>query len=454
MSKRSHPRANTNRWVVLSVAARAKLWPLPMLAVALSVAAGIGLTRLDAHVDSGLPHGVTEYLFGGGADAAREVLSAISTSLITVTSLTFSLTVVTLQLASSQFSPRLLRTFTSDRFVHATLALFLATFTYSLTVLRAVRTKDAQSSEFVPQISVTFAFVLTLASVAALVLFLAHLAQEIRVETMLRNVHAEASQTVTRETEDDTASIGSDESPVPTAPAHTVMAHASGFVTFIDESALLLAALDCGAVLVIDRAPGDRLVAGTPMARVWALDENAPLLTAEIHSMSKKLKSAIRIGYERTPAQDISYGLRQITDVANKALSPGVNDPTTAVHALGHSSSLLCELTGARLGDRTLTDDDGRVRLILHRPDLPELLDLAIAQPRRYGAADPAVLSSVLVLLREMAWTARSSTAQRAIEDQIERVRGTAQTQGFDDFERQSLDQMATAALEALQGRW
>jgi len=140
---------------------------------------------------------VSGVLFGGDADAVRSLLGAIASSLITVTALTFSLTVVTLQLASSQFSPRLLRTFTSDQFVQATLALFLATFTYALTVLRAVRSAgDSGQAEFFPKFAVTLAFLLAVASVLGLVLFLAHLTAQIRVETMLRNVHRDASRTM------------------------------------------------------------------------------------------------------------------------------------------------------------------------------------------------------------------------------------------------------------------
>jgi uncharacterized membrane protein len=158
------------------------------LAVALAVVLGVALPALDAAVDGELPENVGALLVSGGPEAARSILQAISGSIITVTSLTFSLTVVTLQLASSQFSPRLLRTFTSDRFVHGTLALFLAAFAFALTVLRSVRDEGSGNTAFVPEISVTVTFALAIASVVGLVLFLAHLAREIRVETMMRRV--------------------------------------------------------------------------------------------------------------------------------------------------------------------------------------------------------------------------------------------------------------------------
>lgn len=122
--------------------ARTQLWPLPVLGVVGSAVAGVLLPRVDSRWGREMPAWLNSLLFAGDAGAARTLLDAISTSLITVTSLTFSLTVVTLQLASSQFSPRLLRTFTSDTFVQATLAVFLSAFTYALTVLRAVRGGD------------------------------------------------------------------------------------------------------------------------------------------------------------------------------------------------------------------------------------------------------------------------------------------------------------------------
>ena len=118
----------------------------------------------------------------------------------------------------------------------------------------------------------------------------------------------------------------------------------------------------------------------------------------------------MNVGPERTAAQDIAFGLRQLTDVTNKALSPGINDPTTAVHALGHISGLLCQALDYELGPRLLRDDEGRVRVILQRPDFGTLLDSAIAQPRRFGKDSPSVLLRIAELLREVGWCARDDT--------------------------------------------
>jgi len=433
-------------------ATRTQLWPFPTLAVVLAVTAGIVLPLVDAAVDGTFP--ASGVLFTGGADAARTVLSSVSGSLITVTSLTFSLTVVTLQLASSQFSPRLLRTFTRDRFVHLTLALFPATFTYALTVLRAVRNDTSGAAEFVPRLSVTVAFVLAVASVLGLVVFLAHLARQIRVETMLRTVHDDASSTVGLLLDErDTDTPVHPLRPAPPPGAVPLLAGGSGFLVRVDESELLDAALQAGAVVLLDRHPGSFVVAGTPIGLAWPHDPLRPFDGDAHDRIAGCAAAAVTTGFERTAAQDVGFGLRQLTDIANKALSPGINDPTTAVHALGHSAALLCELAGRELGPRTLRDGDGRTRVVLARPTLADLVDLAIAQPRRYGAADPAVLARIVVLLRELAWCVPPGQ-HAAVVDQLARLRATAAAQDFDDHERQQLAELGDGVEHALHGRW
>ena len=447
-------RVGSRRLRVITDAFRTQLWPLPAAAVVVALAAGVVLPRLDARLDDALPDAVTAYLFGGGAEAARSALVAVTGSLITVTALTFSLTVVTLQLASTAFSPRLLRTFMSDRVVVGTLALFLATFVYALTVLRLVRTNTVGQPEFVPQLSVTVAYALAVISVLALVGFLSHLVRAIRVETILRNVHLEASETVQ-------ANLPPRDQPDPQGlPPHVpadaveLMADSSGFLTSIDQEALLDAATNADASISIDREPGSSLVAGTPVGRLWSREAGNPLRAQRLAQLQDAAAKALDTEFERTAAQDIGYGLRLLTDVAVKALSPGVNDPTTAVHALGHISALLCELAAHDPGQRVLTDEQGRVLVVLTGPDLGDLLDLAVAQPRRYGAADPAVLARLFTLLRELAWSTHQPAHHQAVADQLGRLRTTVTGQRFDDAERAGLAEMASSVQNALEHRW
>jgi uncharacterized membrane protein len=378
----------------------------------------------------------------------------VAGSLITVTSLTFSLTVVTLQLASSQHSPRLLRTFARDRYVHFTLAILLATFTFALTVMRTVRTELDDDPAFVPQLSVTLAYLLALVSVLAVAVFLAHLAQKIRVEAMLRDVHAEAHATLNRCAPELPAGEGSTTPPAaPATGGLPVCARSSGFLTSVDERALVAAAVDAHALVWLDRPPGASIIAGTPVARVWPAsgrtfdDQTRTTLT-------ERVGGAVRTGFERTTAQDIAFGLRQLVDVTVKALSPGINDPTTAVHALSHVAALLCDAARRDLGPRVLRDDSGRTRVVLRRPDFAELLDLAVSQPRRYGTGDPQVMARLLNLLREVAWVARDDGQRTAIAAQLDRLRPLLEGPEFDPVERAELEAMDRLVEQALAGQW
>jgi uncharacterized membrane protein len=430
---------------------RSGLWPVPLIGAVCAVAAGVLLPELDRLLDGRLPGEVSDYLFGGGPAAAREVLSAIAASLMTVTSLTFSLTVVTLQLASAQYSPRLLRTFAQDKFVQRTLALFIATFVYSVTVLRTVRDARDSSSAFVPQVSVTVGYLLALLSVLGLVLFLAHLVRQIRVETMVNTVRADAAGTAD-------AVLGGESgehAPLPTPPAHAVSINArhTGFVVGVDEGKLVDAAAKVDAVVLVDRAPGDWLVAGTPVALVWSA-AGKPLSDDDLKTVHDCVAAAVHTGDERIPVQDLGYGLRQLADVAIKALSPGINDPTTAVHVLGHMSALLCDLADRQPGPTIYRDENSAALVAVRRPDLADLLDLAVSQPRRYGAADASVLSGLLRLLRELAWCSNLPAHREAVAAQLRRARRTVSRQDFDDTERDDLERLALAVEDALTGRW
>lgn len=439
------------RFRVVREAFRSLLWPIPAVAVAVAVFLGIWLPSLDSAYDENIPTAIRAYLFGGGPDAARAVLQSIAGSLITVTSLTFSLTVVSLQLASSQFSPRLLRTFTSDRFVHWTLALFLGTFAYSLTVLRTIRTAADQQSEFVPDVAVTVAFVFAIASVVGLVLFLAHLTREIRVETMMRKVQAETIETVNVVYPEDPSGRLPD--PRAAETAVPIEADSSGFLTSVDPQILVGAAKKARAIVRIDVDPGSSLIAGVPFATAWTDDRRDHFSDEELKDLKAAIARAVGTGFERTTAQDPAYGFRQLADVAARALSPGINDPTTAVHVLAHLSSLLCLLVDRDMRDRILADDDGTARAILALPGFASLLELSIAQARRYGLQDPEVAVRIITLLQEVAWRDKTGRHQGAIRTQLWELRETMDTLDYTQAERDNLQTRCLDVEASLQSR-
>lgn len=432
----------------------ARLWPTPVAAIAAAVLLGIAVPLLDAAVDDDLPGWLAAVLFSGGPDAARAVLSAIAGSLVSATTLTFSLTVVALQLASSQASPRVLRMFARDRVVHRTLAIFLATFAFALTVLRTVRDADEGGDATVPRLAITLAFVFTVTSVVMLVLFLAHLARQLRLETVMRDVHRETTATIdlVRGAVDDPEAAA----PPMTRPdtARPILATSSGFVTDVDRDDLVAVARAHDVVIEQARAVGANVIEGTPVAFWWPRDPLRHPETDEADDLGPRILAAFGVGYERTSAQDVGFGLRQLVDIATRAVSPGVNDPTTAVHALGHISAVLADL--ARLPEQppVLRDDDGVPRLAVRRHDFADLLELGVAQARRYGASDPEVAARLFGLLRDVAYATRRDADRAAIAAQLERLEGTVATAGYDATELERFSRLSETVRAALSGIW
>lgn len=398
-------------------ALRSQLWPVPLAAIIVAVVAGQLLPYLDREVGDDLLPSVSGWLFGGGPEAASNLLQTIAGAMVTVTSLTFSLTVVTLQLASSQFSPRLLRTFTRDRIVHNTLALFLATFAFALTALRSVRAPSPSGEGFVPKFAITIAFLLAVASVLALVGFLSHLARQIRVESMLKLVHADAEDTVRRLfPEQDQPGALAAESVFGRGPGYrNIASPSSGFLLTVDGGRLCEAAAAADALIVLETTPGDSLVQGIPLARVAHVDGH-PVDGRSFDDLAAQVEAAVTIGFERTLVQDAGLGLQQLLDIACRALSPGINDATTAVHAIGHVSSLLCGLVGRRTGSQLVRDEQGLARVLVRHPDLSDLIDLALRQLLRYAMGDPRAAERTIKLLAELAWVDASGTLEPTLQ--------------------------------------
>ena len=383
-------------------AARSSLWVLPALAVAAAVALGAWLTHVTVP-NRGI---ASTIVFNGSAPGARAMLQAIAGSVITVTSLTFSLTVVTLQLASSQFSPRLLRTFTRDPVTQIVLAVFLATFAYSLTVLRRIHSQGGGLSRSIPDVAVTGGFVWALASTGCLVWFVSHLVRLIRVDHMMQAVERETLTTL-RHVYPERVEDEEHEERLPQLPhdAQPVRVQRGGFVQAVSYESLVELSARHDVVLWLETAPGDHLVRGYPLAWFWPRSARPP---ADHESddiaanLERRFDDAIELGFERTSQQDVGHGMRQLADIAVRSMSAGINDPTTAIHAIGHLASILREIAERRVTPHVHRDRDGVARVYVFRPSFGDYLDLACGQIRRYSAAEPDVLVALLSMLRDM----------------------------------------------------
>lgn len=385
---------------------RGALWLLPTLGTVSALLLGTILTEVELEPESPL----RPLLFSGDTDGARTLLSIVAGSMITLTGTVFSLTVVALQLAAGQYSPRLLRNFLRDRGNQVTLAVFVATFAYAVAVLRRIRGVESSN---VPSLAITVGMFLVLVSIGMLVYFLHHLTESIRLEDVIRRARRSAVAVVEEIYPDP---VDPDDAPpsLPEVPdgALEIPVPTTGYLQAVAANRLLEIACATGTVLRLRPVIGTILTQGTVLGWAWPLDGSAII---DEDTLVEKVRQTVRIGFERTQQQDVALGIRQLVDVAVKALSPGVNDPTTAVDVIGQLSTVLARLTSRRL-DQRLRFHEGVLRVALPRPGYPAYLDLAVGQIRRYGANEPAVVIALLRLLLDLARLARTTEAHDAVQ--------------------------------------
>ncbi len=420
---------------------RGSLWFGPTVAVVLAVVLGVVLTQVRPAEGSLLE----SLAFSGSPQGAGGILRVIATSVITINTLVFSLTVLTLQLASQQFSPRLLRTFLREGRNQIVLGVFLATFVYALVVLRAVR---SGSSPNVPGLAVTVAFLFVLATIVAFVAFIDNIAQSLRIDTLMNQVEKDTRSVIDAHHAEPCRPTGEPAIPQPPGEIVSVSARRSGFVTAVAPQSLERIALRHDVVLALAIKVGERVVEGAPLVLAWRGREGDGLPEAE--PLAESVHDAVAIGFERTMQQDIAYGLRQLVDVAVKGLSPAVNDPTTAVHAIGHLTSILCVLVGRELSPLLQSDRDGIVRVIVPTHDLKDYLDLACGQIRLYGARDPVVAVELLHLLRDVAGCATRHEHCLAVRQQALMVVAAAEREIVETHDMDAVRRAAGAVETAL----
>jgi uncharacterized membrane protein len=368
------------------------LWFVPACIVVLDGALAVALVEVDRR--SGISGGP---LFQGDASAARTLLSVISGSLITVAGLTLSLTMVVLQLTSSQFSPRILRNFFGDRMTQVTVGSYVGIFVYSVIVLRSV------SNDFVPRLSVTVASLLAIAAVVLLIVFIHHVSQliqvshvtgEIGVETLARLDVLYPETGIGTEVADADALLEAwyGEQPGLVMPARP------GYLRRVELDALAAALPDRverAAVLV---CPGDFVGIDQPLLAVWPAEQAGELVSA--------VRGVCRIEHERDVDQDLAFGLSQLTETAVKAMSPGINDPTTACTCVGYIRSILVRLAGREFPARVMDLPERPGTIVVRRRAFEEHLE-SLIEIGRYSSRDVRVTRALLEALRGVLAAAR-----------------------------------------------
>lgn len=357
-----------------------------MLCAVCAVVVALALTSID---DTTVLGGTL--LFEGGPEGARALLSAIITSMISFTALVFSITIVVLQLTSSQFSPRILRTFVRDRYNQLCLGVFIATFVYALVVLRSVR-GTSSSSPHVPQLAITVAVLLVLVSVGLFLGYIHHIAQSIRAAIIISGVGDDTRELLERRYPADGNAVELLDTPgsEPTA----VPATALGVVQRIDDGALARWADHHDATVCLARSVGEFVPAGALVMRVHG--------AAPDKGGRAQLLSHVLLARERSLDEDVGFGFRQLVDIAERALSPGTNDPTTAVQVIDQIHDLLRRLATRHLPPRQQCDDDGRLTLSVPEPSFATYLALGVYEIAHWGKDSPRIQRRLRLMLTDL----------------------------------------------------
>ncbi|HKJ35254.1 MAG TPA: DUF2254 domain-containing protein [Solirubrobacterales bacterium] len=359
-----------------------------------------------------------------GAEAARGLLSALASGMIAFTGFVFSVLLLAVTFGSNQFSPRMLRRFLRDTTTKVALGTFIATFLYALLELRWVGSPE--NPDLVPNSAITISLLLLLASMFMFLRLIHRATSRLRVAAVVRGIGRDALKVIEKVYPDPLAEPGAELGPPSGEPAVVRYRGAPAILQSMDFNGLLSAAERAGAVIELAPAIGDPMVEGVPLFRVYG---------GEIEE--RKLQSSVAVGDERTLPQDPAFAFRLLADTAAKALSPGVNDPSTAVQALDQLEALLIELSGRQLTPGVSRDSGGAIRLRWPVPSWEDYLSLALDEARQFGEGSIQVsrrLRALLERLHEIVPEPRRA----AVEAKLELVRAGADRAFADEPDRAS----------------
>ncbi len=427
---------------------RSSLWFVPAVMSAAAVALALLANRLDRWVASA-EHGWIQPLFyRGDLEGARTLLGTVAGSMITVAGVTFSVTMVALSLASSQFGPRLLVNFMRDRGNQMVLGTFIATFLYCLVALGRVGVQ----ADLVPAVSASLGLLLAVASVAVLIFFFHHVASTIRAEHVVDVVARDLASDVERlfpDEGDEVQEEGRDgdgtETDVDFSDAGAVGSSQAGYVQAVDESGLVELAAAEDVVIGMRVHPGGFVVQGTPLAAVAPADR----LTAELED---QIRRRVLVGRFRTGEQDPVYGIHQLVEVAVRALSPGINDPNTAISCVDWLGSILHRVGRQHLRSAVRRDDEGALRLVIEPVTFEGLVGAAFDQIRQCSYSVPAVAIRMLDVFAVVAGALSDPARAQAVMAQADMLLSGTRAAGLEKDDLEALEERHRRLMEAVEG--
>ena len=367
---------------------RSSYWFIPSIIALLGFGAGLGLVYVDAVLgDRWL--GRFEWFYGSRPEGARALLSTVAGSTITVAGVVFSITLAAVTYASGQYGPRLLSNFVRDRGNQVTLGVFIGTFLYCLVVLRTIRSAEETSADtggavreaFVPHIAMFGALALAVMSIGMLIYFVHHVTDSIHINNVIARIGRGLIAEIKRRTDvagaptdiDATETVRSSatEAPVPSPQ--------TGYIEALDEDGLLKIATECGVHITVLKIPGDFIHTGQPLLRAEPAGDEELSRCGDFFAFGRK----------RSALQDMRFLIDELVEIAMRALSPGVNDPFTAIACMDWLGAALIDLSRMPSRPPQLADSDGTIRLTIPRLRFANYLETAIGRLRPYATRDP-----------------------------------------------------------------
>jgi uncharacterized membrane protein len=424
-------------------ALRTNLWLVPTVEIVLAVALFAATHALDRAAYHGSLH-LPSWIISGSADAARQILTAIAAAVITVVTLVFSITIVTLTLASTQFGPRMLRNFIRDRITQFTLGTFVATFVYAVLALASIGPDS--HGEFVPHASITMTLLLVVVDVAVLVVFIDHIAKSIQLPQVIASIAGDLSRAIDADAGPPAAGAKAGPSLAEAIvrldeDSGVVRAPSSGYLQFVRLDTLIEIATRSRAVIRLLHRPGHFVVEGAPLADVWP--------AAAAPGVARALGGTHATGPHRTLTQDLSFAVDQLVEIAIRALSPAVNDTFTAIACIDWLGDGLCTIADRWRPNAVHRDRTGRVRVITVTVGFRRLVERAYEKIRQASGGMPAVMIRQLDGLAKVMPHTTSSGQREVLLEQAEMILRASERSVPEEADRADVHRRYEAVLAA-----
>jgi uncharacterized membrane protein len=393
-------------------------------------------------------------IYTGSLEGARTILSTVASSMITVAGVVFSITIVVLSLASSQFGPRLIWNFMHDLGNQLVLGTFVSTFMYCLILLGTIQTVS-DDEDYLPYISISVALLMAMASLGVLVYFIHHISSSIHASNVAANVWNDLKRSI-----DDFFPVSfkdgehvlkePDEPPGFPADfnrsATPISSDTSGYLQSIDFDGLMKKASEIDLLIRIEYRPGHFIANGNTLTMLWP-SENVDTIT------KSAIQSCFIIGNQRTLEQDVEFAVHQLVEVAVRALSPGVNDPFTAITCIDWLGAALSEVAGRKMHASYRYDADSKLRVAAVPFSFTGMIDAAFNSIRQYGASSPGILIRLLETITAIATRAYRKSDLEDLARHAAMIHRTAKAQIQEEQDLEDVENRYETAATAILAR-